>query len=320
VNATPLPPLPLEEADLREEVDLPLDLRREILALEARLPETMWEVLGLPWNASATQARAAYLDRIRQFHPDRYGGRRLGSFKGRLDRIVQRLTEARDLLTDERRREAYARETAAPEELARLEARRLDEALRSEERRARLARSASLVGTATRAGELVRRGRAALEEGRHGEAANDFLTAASLDPRNAEVRQLARQAREKQAAQQGRANAEEAEKLEKLGQLGAARERWSEAARLCPAELRYQVECARLARRHGDLEEARRRAETAAQLAPADARAQEALGLALAAEGRALEAKRALRRALRADGSLEEAREQLRRLRWRFFG
>ncbi|BDG08249.1 J domain-containing protein [Anaeromyxobacter paludicola] len=318
---SPLPPKPaVDEAALYEPVDLPLELRREILELEARVRGTHWEVLGLAWNAGPAEARAAYLERIRRFHPDRYNGRSLGTFKVRLDRIVQRLTEARDLLADPARRDAYARETAPPEEVARVEAQRLDDELRAQERRARLARSASLVGRAARGGEIMKRARAALEEGRFADAANDFLTLVAMDPRNAEARDLAHEARHRAAAAQAQGVAERARESEALGRLSAARALWVEAAGLDPEGAPWQLGCARLARLQGDHAEALSRAEAAARLAPADPRAAEELGLALAQLGRVKEARRALRRALAADGSLEAARAQLRKLRWRIFG
>ena len=36
-----------------------------------------WEALGLPWDAPAERAKAAYLDLVKVFHPDRYAGKRL---------------------------------------------------------------------------------------------------------------------------------------------------------------------------------------------------------------------------------------------------
>ena len=69
-----------DEAALREDVDLDADRRREILYLEGTAQTaTHWEVLGLPWNAPVDAAKAAYLERVKIFHPDRYAGKRLGS-------------------------------------------------------------------------------------------------------------------------------------------------------------------------------------------------------------------------------------------------
>ena len=70
-------------ADLSEDVDLDLDRRREILYFVASMDGwTHWQVLGLPWNAPAEQARDAYREKVKLFHPDRYPGKRLGSLPG----------------------------------------------------------------------------------------------------------------------------------------------------------------------------------------------------------------------------------------------
>ena len=100
-------------ADLAEAVDLDVDRRKAILYAEAKLPEwTHWQVLGLPWNASVEAVRAAYIEQVKIFHPDRYPGKRLGSYRTRLERVFRRVTEARDVLTSEEQRAAYVLATA----------------------------------------------------------------------------------------------------------------------------------------------------------------------------------------------------------------
>ena len=89
---------------LSEAVDLPLERKREILAREAILGKDHWTVLGLRPGATAEQVKLAYFDASRIFHPDRYYGKNLGSFRSRLDRIFQRLSEAHEALTEALRR------------------------------------------------------------------------------------------------------------------------------------------------------------------------------------------------------------------------
>lgn len=182
-------------AALAEDVDLPTDRRKDILFAESRIPGTHWDVLGLPWDAPPAAANAAYLDQVKLFHPDRYAGRRLGTFRGRLERVFQRLTEARDALVDPARRAEYARRTAPPEARAQLEARRIEDERRTEERRARMARQNPLLARAARVAELVRRGKESMAAGRFTPAMNDFLLAQGLDPQSAELGALAAEAR-----------------------------------------------------------------------------------------------------------------------------
>ncbi|HEX8908922.1 MAG TPA: DnaJ domain-containing protein, partial [Anaeromyxobacteraceae bacterium] len=217
-------------ADLAEEVDLPLELKKEILYLHARLGELdHWALLGLRWNASVDEARAAYLERVKVFHPDRHAGRRLGSFLPRVERIFHGLTAARDVLADEARRAEYARRTAPPEEFARLEARRLELEARAGERRARLARSNPLVARATRVQDLVARGKQAMAQGRFAQAANDLMSAASLDPRYPEARALAEEARRRAGAERAQELYEQGLAAEAVGSAGAALAKLREA-------------------------------------------------------------------------------------------
>ncbi|WP_242361923.1 DnaJ domain-containing protein, partial [Anaeromyxobacter sp. SG17] len=222
-------------ADLAEDVELELDRRKDVLFAAAHADGwTHWEALGLPWNASVEAARAAYLEQVKVFHPDRYAGRRLGSYRERLERVFRRVTEARDVLADEDRRAAYARETAPPEARAKLEARRLEDERRAAERRARLVRQNPIVGRASRVGELVARGKEALAEGRLAQAAADLQLALGLDPRHPDAVRLAPEARRRAAAQRGGRLVDEGAAAEASGRPGAALAAYREALEIDP--------------------------------------------------------------------------------------
>jgi len=306
-------------ADLSEDVDLDVDRRREILYLAAQIDGwTHWQALELPWNASASQARDAYREKAKVFHPDRFQGRRLGAFRPRLERIFRRLTEARDALSDEASRAAYARKTAPPEEVARSAVRSIEDDVRARERRARLARTNPMVSRVARVRELMDRGRKAKEEERFGDAARDFLTATALDPTHAEARSLAEDARRRAAAGKARELWEKARTAELQHDLDRAQMHAEAAVEADPGEPRYLVYVARLALLRGALETARGRAEAAVRAAPALATAHEVLGDVLAAQGESGPARKALERALELDAGLDGVRERLRKLRWSF--
>jgi curved DNA-binding protein CbpA len=306
-------------ADLSEDVDIDPDRRREILYLAASMDGwTHWQVLGLPWNASVDKARDAYREKAKVFHPDRYPGRRLGSFRGRLERIFRRLTEARDVLGDEASRSAYARRTAPPEEVARAAARQIENDTRAKERRARMVRNNPMVSRVARVRELVDRGRRAMEDERFDDAARDFLTAVALDPAATEAKALAEQARRKASSGKARELWEKARAFELQNELERAQLLAEAAADAEPGEPRYGVYVARLALARGALETARLRAETAVRSAPSLATAHEVLGEILAVQGDNAAAKRSLERALELDEKLTGARDHLRKLRWSF--
>jgi len=103
-----------QDEALSEAVDLPLDRKREILAREAILGKDHWTVLGLRPGATAEQVKLAYFDASRIFHPDRYYGKNLGSFRARLDRIFQRLSEAHEALSEALRRSPPPTQPSGP--------------------------------------------------------------------------------------------------------------------------------------------------------------------------------------------------------------
>jgi curved DNA-binding protein CbpA len=307
--------------ELSEDVDLDVERRKEILFADAHLARwTHWEVLGIRWNAPAAAAKAAYLEKVKVFHPDRYAGKRLGSYRPRLERVFRRVTEARDALADEAKRAAYARATAPPEEFARMEARKLGDERRAEERRARLARQNPLLGRAARVHELVARGKAALADGRFAQAANDLQLARGMDPQNAEVAALAADARKRAIAARSTELLRKGLEAEALGNASGALAAFREAHEADPSSPRAAALAARAATQVGDLATARAMADAALAAGPRSGVAHEAHGLVLELEGDKKEARKALERALELDPDLPRAKERLKRLRWGFLG
>jgi curved DNA-binding protein CbpA len=307
--------------DLAEDVDLDAERRKAILFAEARLDTwTHYDVLGLPWNAGADAARAAYIEKVKIFHPDRYPGKRLGSYRGRLEKVFRRLTEARDLLVDEVRRPAYAKATAPALEATKIAARALEDERRGEERRARLARHNPMLARATRISDLMKRAREALAAGQFQQAANDFQLVVSLDPAHREAAELAAEARKRLMAGRVQEILEKAQSSEALGSLGPALAAYRAALEVEPTNLRICILASRVALRLGDTGAARELAEQGVKAAPRNGAAHETLGLALDAAGKKGEAKKALERALELDPKLETAKERLKKLRWSFLG
>jgi len=105
--------------DLRGAVDSSLDLdvelQREILAFEARLPEASHhEILGVQRQSDAREIKLAYFQLSKRFHPDRYFRRNIGAFSARLDRIFRHVALAYELLSDPTTRAEIERGMAAP--------------------------------------------------------------------------------------------------------------------------------------------------------------------------------------------------------------
>ena len=306
-------------ADLAEDVELTIEEKKEIIFLHENLGRlTYWELLGVAWNAPAEAAMEAYRRKALLLHPDRHRGKRLGRFEARLAAVFPKLNEARETLSDAAKRAAYARATAAPEDLARMRLRELEDERRAEERRARLARQNPLVARAGRASDLMARARAEMEEGRWQQAANDFLTVAEMDPRNQEARKLAGEARRKAAASRAAEAYDKGLAQELAGQPHNALQIFRRALEDDPDNARYAVAASRAARAAGDLGTARELAEKAVKVAPRQAASHEALAQALAAQGEGREARRAAERALELDPTLEGAKAILKK-RWGIF-
>lgn len=308
-------------ADLAEDVDLDPDRRKDVLFAEAKLQAwTHFEVLGLPWNAPVEAVRAAYVEKVKVFHPDRYPGQRLGSFRGRLERIFRRLTEARDVLTDPARREAYARANAPALERAAMEARRLEDEQRAAERRARLARQNPLLARAGRIAELMKRGKEAMAAGHHAQAANDFLLVAGLDPANREAAELGAECRRRATGAKVQELLDKGAGAEAMGQWGSALGAYKAALEIDPAHLKAAILATRAAAQLGDGVAAHHLAEQALQAAPRNGAAHEAMGQALELLGRKADARRSYERAVELDPRLDSAKERLKKLRWSFLG
>ncbi len=310
-----------DPADLAEDVDIDLERRKQILYAESLVGSgTLWEALGVPWNAPVQVVKSAYLEAAKVFHPDRYAGKRLGSYRARLEKIFRHVTEARDVLSDELRRAAYARSTAPATEFTKMEARKLEDERRTVERRARLARSNPLVARAARVAELVSRGKQAMQLGNYTQAANDLLLAQSIDPGNAELGTLAAEAKRRSSAQKASEHFEKALAAEAMGSYSAAVASYRAALEADPRHARAAAAGARAALAAGDTSSARELAQAGVRASPGTALVHEALGLVLEAQGDKREARRELEKALELDPKLESARERLKKMRWGILG
>src|SRR5262249_19142883 len=147
------------------------------------------------------------------------------------------------------------------------------------------ARGNHIVAHATRVNELFRRGQKSFDEGKFGQAANDFMMVLSLDSRHVDARRMADQAKKRAAAERARELYEQGIKAEAVGSRAAARDLLQQAAEADPNNPKYSVAASRTAREAGDLDVALRLAEQATRSAPRDGKAFEALGAALATRG-----------------------------------
>jgi curved DNA-binding protein CbpA/transposase len=103
-----------DPAELDEKIDLDLARKRKILDTFYRLNGlSHYELLSVDAGADKKAIKAAYFELVNDFHPDRYFGKNLGSYKPKLEKLFARVTEAHDVLTRQAAREDYDRYLAS---------------------------------------------------------------------------------------------------------------------------------------------------------------------------------------------------------------
>ncbi len=91
-----------------EDVELDPRQRSLILEMHDKLEQlSFYELLGVEPTADKKKVQRAYFQLVGQLHPDRFFGKRLGSFKPKMEKIFARVTEAYETLTSLDRRAGY---------------------------------------------------------------------------------------------------------------------------------------------------------------------------------------------------------------------
>lgn len=312
-----------------ELVDLDPERQREIIELEkAQEGQDHFALLGVGRTASAEDMKQAYLDFSKRYHPDRFGGINLGSFRARIERIYRRVSEAYQVLSNPERRAAYLK--AHPQRLsptsppaAAAEPALPEEPLRSDEerrpeRQARLARHPYLART-HRLTDLLARGKAAMARGDFEQAYTDLNQVMNLDPKNREAAALLADVRRKHDEQRGKLELQRGVDLEKQQDLPKALESYRKASSLDPQNAESAYRAARLARTLGmDWNEVRSHAQRAVDLAPTSVPQRLLLAQVLLENKAGNLAKRHLQEVLKLDPKNAEASALLRKSRWPF--
>lgn len=110
--------------DLDEPIDLDPERKRKVLDLYVSLADRdFYAQLGVPGVAEKKEIKRAYYAVAPDFHPDKFFGKNLGSFKAKMEAIFAQLTYAYETLSSSERRAEYdaylalQRETRSMEEL-----------------------------------------------------------------------------------------------------------------------------------------------------------------------------------------------------------
>jgi curved DNA-binding protein CbpA len=97
-----------DPAELEEDVEIDPARRRRILDMYYGLDQlTHYQLFGVEPSADKKAIKGAYFEIVNVFHPDRYYGKKVGSFKTKLERVFARLTESYDVLSRNASRSEY---------------------------------------------------------------------------------------------------------------------------------------------------------------------------------------------------------------------
>ena len=98
------------ETELVEDVEIDGVLQERIIQAFHRSDKlNHYELLGVAMDAERAEIRKAYFALSKEFHPDAYYGKRLGSFKPKMEVVFRKVTDAYEAVGRAKKREAYDR-------------------------------------------------------------------------------------------------------------------------------------------------------------------------------------------------------------------
>ena len=317
---------------LDEKVDIDEARKKEILELEAKISSpNHYEFLGVPSGATPEQCSNAFREASKKFHPDRYFGKQLGSYKARLERIFKRLVEAHTVLTDLQKRQAWLEANPLIRAAVRAQTgtsgvfrvgeapsqKSDEEKKRDAERAARLARHPYLA-KATRTHEQLARAREAIAKNEFSQAFTFLNQASQMDPNNVEVKTLLNEVRKKNEQIRADVSFKVAREALERQDEDAALSAFKTAVGASASHHEAAYQAAKLLERRGaDPREVVAYAQKAVDAAPDNAQYRLLLGLQLELAGMKALAKKHLDEAVRLAPEDPEVKKHGKR-RWSF--
>jgi curved DNA-binding protein CbpA len=313
-----------------ETIDIPAERQQEILALEAKLKGNHFEVLGVTPGATSEQVRDAFHALSRKFHPDRYHGRQLGSFRVKIDTIFKRLVEANNVLTDPDKRQKYlddnpfvraairaATGTNAAFQPQPATPKTAEEEARDAERRQRLSRHPYLAKV-TKIQEHLSKAKAHIAKNEFSHAFSLLNIATQIDPQNVEVKALLADVRKKNELQRSETDFKRALELINQGNDDLALQALRAAVNASAANHEAAFKLATLLEKTGgDVKEISSFAQRAVEAAPQKVEYRVLLGRMLEAAGMKSLAKKHFDEALRLGPDHPDVKKHVKK-RWPF--
>ena len=238
---------------LNEVVELDEDQKKRILYVDSRLDEcNHFELLALSHKATSDDVRKAYFKASREFHPDAFFRKNLGSYQKRIERIFKAMKIAYDVLGSDDMRKAYSETiswTLSPEEEAEIveHARRKErEGQRQKLATERRLKNNPMLERVKRARELYQLGLAAIGSERWGEAANHLRLAVTYDPNKRDYQEAYSEANARASRQRALAILKNVQLAYDTGQSAEAIEKIEEACLAAPEDAQVLADAADL--------------------------------------------------------------------------
>lgn len=231
--------MPSKPVETSEEVDLDPDRQRYVLDLYARLPGlSHYDLLRVTRHADKKAIKRAYFDLVGLIHPDRYFGKRLGSYKRRMEAIFGQVTRAYETLLSPDARSRYDQtlgEAAPPGQPA---APRLpvDPRLAARQRAAGEAFRQQFDQVKAKARVHVERAERARANQDYVEATEAYRAALVITPNDAALKAAYDEVHRLSEQRLGEALARQAEMQERLGRWALAAESWKRVVSARPED------------------------------------------------------------------------------------
>lgn len=310
-----------------DNVDLDESRRAEIDALDAKASSSnLFDFLGVPAGAAPDDVRAAFREASRKWHPDRYFGKNLGTYRVKLDRIFKKLVEANQTLTDPAKREAYlaanpfvraaARSATGTTAAFKPEGKSAEEEARDAERRQRLSRHPYLAKT-TRVHELIAKAKEHTAKQEYSQALTHLNHASQLDPAHAEVKSLLIEVRRGADLHRSESSYQHALEALNRGDEALALQALRSAVNANPLNALAAAKAANLLEKQGDLRDAANYAQKAVEAAPKNVDYRMLLGRLLTEQGMKVLARKHYEEAARLQPDHPEVKKHGKKL-WPF--
>lgn len=303
-----------EEGEAEEEVEIAEEDKKKILSTYESLGEfNYYKILGIKKDADKREIKRAYFALSREFHPDRYFRKTIGTFKPMLEAIFRKVSEAYEVVYDPESRKEYDKSIMSEEQIA--------EARKESEMQARAGRPVGkalkpIMERLAKAKGFFKAGKKDFLDKNYKSASVHFKLAIAYDPYNeqykksfAEAQKIVKQGELERLM--GRASFEE-----EVGRFTDALKLMEQAVQITSDNPEPYHKLARLLLTHGrDLRQAKNYCLRAIDISSKNPEYYLTLGSIYQAAGLFRNATREFEKVLRLDKGNSEAQEHLKELR-----